>query len=280
MVTAKRGRPQKQGERYPGGKLKPAQKQSGSTDRQPISPALWQRIKADGIKLGADPRLTTELGRLALHDELSNAEVSAGFRIAEIYLRFERFHQRSRSAGGSSFFNAFVANDERPIEIGRRQHDEYLDIDREEAEREAKAEFELLQFYMPPSHRAFVEQLCVENRPVNPHVLRGVRITLRYFSELFKDDKKYRAKMAEKLGRNAYKHKIPSKKKKPTAPAEVAPVEIKKAPENKDKSAWFQVQRILRPDLTDQQLEEAWAIFIALKARSAFRQAKSENHMP
>jgi hypothetical protein len=36
---------------------------------------------------------------LALHDELTSAEVSAGFRIAEIYGAFEFFHGRTRSAG-------------------------------------------------------------------------------------------------------------------------------------------------------------------------------------
>jgi len=46
------------------------------------SAALWQRIKTNGQKIGLDPRLGTELGRLALHDELTSAEVSAGFRIA------------------------------------------------------------------------------------------------------------------------------------------------------------------------------------------------------
>jgi hypothetical protein len=62
-----------------------------------------------------DPRLGTELGRLALHDELTSAEVSAGFRIAEIYQAFEHFHGRTRSAAGSSFLRQFVADLEKPI---------------------------------------------------------------------------------------------------------------------------------------------------------------------
>jgi hypothetical protein len=98
-MGAKRGRPAKSGERYKCGKLKPA-----DTSKQPISPALWQRIKTNGQKIGLDPRLGTELGRLALHDELSSAEASAGFRIAEIYRAFELLHGRTRLAAGSSFF--------------------------------------------------------------------------------------------------------------------------------------------------------------------------------
>ena len=114
-MAAKRGRPSKSGDRYNCGKLRPAE-----TSKQPISPALWQRIKTNGQKIGLDPRLGTELGRLALHDELTSAEVSAGFRIAEIYHAFERFHGRTRSAAGSSFFRQFVADLEKPIEIGRQ----------------------------------------------------------------------------------------------------------------------------------------------------------------
>ena len=81
-------------------------------------------------KIGLDPRLGTELGRLALHDELTSAQVSAGFRIAEIYHAFEFFHDRTRSAAGSSFFRQFVADLEKPIEVSRRRTDDYIDIDR------------------------------------------------------------------------------------------------------------------------------------------------------
>jgi hypothetical protein len=118
-MVAKRGRPSKSGDRYKCGKLKPA-----DTSKQPISPALWQRIKTNGQKIGLDPRLGTELGRLALHDELTSMEVSAGFRIAEIYQAFEHFHGRTRSAAGSSFFRQFVADQEKPIEVGRRRTDD------------------------------------------------------------------------------------------------------------------------------------------------------------
>jgi hypothetical protein len=123
-MVSKRGRPSKSGERYKCGKLKPAE-----TSKQPISPALWQRIKTNGQKIGLDPRLGTELGRLTLHDELTSAKVSAGFRIAEIYYAFEHFHGRTRSAAGSSFFRQFVADLEKPIELNRRRSDDYIDLD-------------------------------------------------------------------------------------------------------------------------------------------------------
>jgi hypothetical protein len=51
-MATKRGRPSKSGDRYKCGKLRPAE-----TSKQAISPALWQRIKTNGQKIGLDPRL-------------------------------------------------------------------------------------------------------------------------------------------------------------------------------------------------------------------------------
>jgi hypothetical protein len=269
MVQTKRGRPRAEGERYPGGKLK----RPAGTDKHPIAPALWQRIKTDGIKLGLDPRLATELGRLGLHDELTASEVSAGFRIAQVYGRYEYFHGRTRSAGGSAFFKLFVADLEPLLDV--KDRDPLYEFERERAEEEAKAEFQLLQEHMPPSHRAFVEQLCVENQPINPYALRGVKIVLQYFAKLFADDKRYRARQAKKLAGNDFKMKVAAPKKKASAKRTSEPAsELKPARINKDKTAWLKIQRILRPDLSDEELEKAWRIYNALKAREDFRDEK------
>ena len=65
----------KSGERYPSGKLKP--RKMLKPDIEPMSPALWQRIRQHGRQLGADPRLETELG-LSLLKTL-NAGETPGF---------------------------------------------------------------------------------------------------------------------------------------------------------------------------------------------------------
>ena len=197
-MVAKRGRPSKSGDRYKCGKLKPA-----DTSKQPISPALWQRIKTNGQKIGLDPRLGTELGRLALHDELTSMEVSAGLRIAEIYQGFEFFHGRTRSAAGSSFFRQFVADLEKPIEVTRRRTDDYISIDQEEREREAREDFDVLQYYMPPAQRDIVEQVCVTSRPINPVSFPVLKMVLQYFFEIFRDDKNYRSKRSKKFDADA-----------------------------------------------------------------------------
>jgi hypothetical protein len=270
-MAAKRGRPSKPGNRYTCGKLKPAE-----TSKQPISPALWQRIKTNGQKIGLDPRLGTELGRLALHDELTSAEVSAGFRIAEIYQTFEHFHGRSRSAAGSSFFRQFVADSEKPIEVGRRKTDDFLDIDREAREREAREDFDVLQFYMPAAQRDLVEQLCVASRPINPVSIPVLKIVLQYFFEIFRDDKNYRSKRSKKFDADAPKIKFykPKKDKAKKAEAAIEDEQPKLKPVDKRKVSYMQTLRILRPDLTDDQLEHAWGVYHALIARADFRKEK------
>ena len=269
MVT-KRGRPSKTGDRYKCGKLKPAE-----TSKQPISPALWQRIKTNGQKIGLDPRLGTELGRLALHDELTSAEVSAGFRIAEIYQVFEHFHGRTRSAAGSSFFRQFVADTEKPIEVGRRRTDDYISIDQEEREREAREDFDVLQYYMPAAQRDIVEQVCVASGPINPVSLPVLKIVLQYFFEIFRDDKNYRSKRSKKFDADAPKIKFYKPKKDKAKKIEKA-VENEEPPKRVDvrKVSYMQTLRIVRPDLTDEQLEQAWGVYHALIARADYRKEK------
>ena len=268
-MATKRGRPSKSGDRYNCGKLKPAE-----TSKQPISPALWQRIKTNGQKIGLDPRLGTELGRLALHDELTSAEVSAGFRIAEIYQAFEHFHGRTRSAAGSSFFRQFVADLEKPIEVTRRRSDDYVSIDQEEREREAREDFDVLQYYMPVAQRDIVEQVCVASWPINPVSIPVLKIVLHYFFEIFRD-KKLSVETEQEIRRNAPKIKF-HKPKKDKAKKVEKPVENAEPPKRIDtrKISYMQTLRILRPDLDDDQLEQAWSVYHALIARADFRREK------
>jgi hypothetical protein len=272
-MAAKRGRPSKSGDRYKCGKLRPAE-----TSKQPISPALWQRIKTNGQKIGLDPRLGTELGRLALHDELTSAEVSAGFRIAEIYGAFEHFHGRTRSAAGSSFFRQFVADTEKPVEIGRRRTDDYVSLDQEEREREAREEFDILQFYMPKAQRDLVEQVCVASRPINPVSIPVLKMVLQYFFEIFRDDKNYRSKRSKKFDADTPKIKFyKPKKRKPKAVEKlVESAEPKPKRIDPRKAAYLQTLRIMRPDLDDVQLEQAWDVYRALLARADLRKEKEK----
>ena len=70
----------------------------GATDRIGTAQADRRRPGADalasdqdgGLRLGLDRRLGSEVGRLALHGELTENEATTAFLVAEIYGRYER----------------------------------------------------------------------------------------------------------------------------------------------------------------------------------------------
>jgi hypothetical protein len=70
FLMPKPGPRKKPGERYPSGDLKPI-----------IAPALWGRIR----NFTRDRRLSSEVGRLWLHRELTDTQAAAGFLVADIY---------------------------------------------------------------------------------------------------------------------------------------------------------------------------------------------------
>ena len=66
----------------------------------------------------------------------------------------------------------------------RRRTDDYVSIDQEEREREAREDFDVLQHYMPPAQRDLVEQVCVTSRPINPVSMPVLKMVLQYFFEI------------------------------------------------------------------------------------------------
>src|SRR5262249_39337980 len=84
MMALHRGRARVAVDRYPGGKVRPRQ------DRDARAPTLWRRIKDGAVKGGAHPYAGTVLGRLSIFGLLADAEVEAGFRVAEIVGKYER----------------------------------------------------------------------------------------------------------------------------------------------------------------------------------------------
>ena len=122
----------------------------------------------------------------------------------------------------------------------------------------------MLQYYMPVAQRDLVEQVCVEGRPINPVSIPSLKLVLQYFFEIFRDDKNYRSKRSKKFDADAPKIKFckprKDKTKKADNPVEMAEQQPKqpKSVDNR-KLSYIQTLRILRPDLTDEQLERAWA---------------------
>jgi len=174
MVKRIPGRPRKGGPRYACGK----RKNVGDVR----APTLWRRIKDHGVRLGIDPRLGAELGRLSLHGELTDSQVSIGLKIAAIYGSYDRLVLgRRRALASPSYIMAYGRPDasERsdPLDEARMATAELKRLERR-IDR-AKGEFERVQSGIPSAGaRAVVECVCVEDRAINSSHLNDLRILL------------------------------------------------------------------------------------------------------
>ena len=120
---------------------------------EPMSGVLWKRIIDYGHLTLADKRLTTELGRLYWQRVLTTTQVVAGFRVAEIYGKFENsqgFPRRNvRSPAYDGSYRGSSDNPKWAID--------------------ARADWRKLHIAMPPYQlRSELESLCVDNLCVNP----------------------------------------------------------------------------------------------------------------
>jgi hypothetical protein len=271
MGIETRGRPRAEGERYPSGKLKPARPAAAAPSAaEPISGALWQRMLNDHSKVFGDAAFATELTRLGATKELTPREIAVGLRIAGIYGRFEYYQHLSRSAASPHYIREFVAESGAFGESGGtidtdKEIARALEVDdREEREREATRAFKELQGLIPKSLRSEVEALCVENLYIGHQKLLAVRAALALVSDGLPD---------KTTGLSRRKRRALRKRVRPSLPE---PTKAKPIKVNTLKDAFLQLQRRLSPHLADEELEQAWNVFCALKAREDFRQEKSE----
>ena len=248
----KGGRPRQEGERHPSGKLK-----AKKPTIEPIAPAMWERVKTDAVRMLKDSRFGSEVGRLSLHGELTSTQASAAYRFAEIYGRFERFHEQRRSAASPSYMAASGTEEDKGAKVE-------TPASRTEAELGEQIEaadlaFEKLQKAMrvfPPNVRAALELLCVEDGLTNPVMLENLRTALDELAGVFRitaAPKKDKAKRVDKLV---------------TKQGEIV------APDA-DKVAWLQALKRLRPDLPDHELSKAYELAVALKVREVVRRQKA-----
>ena len=127
---------------------------------------------------------------------------------------------------------------------------------------------------MPAARRDLVEQVCVSSQPINRVSLPVLKMVLKYFFEIFRDDKNYRSKRSKKFDAPKIKFYRPKNNKAKKAEAAVEEERPRPKPVDKRKLSFMQTLRTLRPDLTDVQLEQAWGVYLALIARADFRREK------
>ena len=96
MTKHRAGRPRKAGPRQPCGHLK-------SSGAEPPSPAQIKRIQTGLLKSSTEQLLGDEVGRLYFHKLLTERQVSAAFRVADVYGREDRRMGRRRSCRSPSY---------------------------------------------------------------------------------------------------------------------------------------------------------------------------------
>lgn len=139
-------------ERFPGGKLK-----------SETAPTLVYRMREHGKVLGLDPRLGSVLGVMGVHRELSDAEIAAGFAIAEIYGRYEMLQGMPRRTIASPSYERGFGNKSAnasnmdPDEIKRHKR----------AVKRATKQFDKLQNWLG-NQAELVERVCVLNERPGP----------------------------------------------------------------------------------------------------------------
>lgn len=158
-MVDKRGRRPQPGERYPSGERR--------LPGDPRAENVFQRFIELEQMVGLDPRLTSQVGRLRYLRLLTDNQAAAADRIAQIYGRFERIHERRRYSVSPSY------------QIGRSTGEGPV-VDAAEIAA-AEADFRDLQDCIPAiprDARDVVEQLCVENCAISSLHLPHLRIIL------------------------------------------------------------------------------------------------------
>lgn len=257
------GRNRKPGARYPSGKLKPAPKPSVP----PITGAEFQRLVRHGHLLAADARLTSELGRLFAAGELTIIQCTAGHRIGEIYGAYERTTGLRRSTRSPSYERSYGAAEfesEQQIEFAEAARAQFLRLQ------------DLLLFHAPgarPILRAgggmlcqhwlmtALEQLCVEDRTVNPAFYPEIRDVLEAVA------REYGLTKRGPAGRPA-----PARGISAALPPGANGAALARKPD-RDRAAWLKVLGRLNPALAAEVLERIYDMAQAIKDRMAFVEA-------
>ena len=148
---SKRGRPRHNGERYPGGRLRPGDYRSDTQIR---------RIVDQGLALGLDPMLGSQAGRLRLQGHLNDRHLAVIEHIGRVYGRYELQAGLQRHSQSPAY-----AASKRQAGSSPTAEAASVVIGEEQAAR-ARADFLALQQIMadfPGEGRAVLERLCVDD---------------------------------------------------------------------------------------------------------------------
>lgn len=144
-------------------KGRPSQRQLDET----TGGIVWQRLAQHAADIGLDPRITSQIGKLRLKKQFTDAQAAAADLIGRIFGRWERLHGRTRTTRSPSYEFTTAGEIEKPWLWGdenRAPDPEWRDW-AEGVERDM-ADLDRLLKAHPKEARAAVEDLCIENRAV------------------------------------------------------------------------------------------------------------------
>jgi hypothetical protein len=221
-----------------------------------------QRYGDDFRKAALDPRLSPDYrpGQLFVLGAISRGELADGEWFARIVGRWERLHGKRRSVTSPVY------------QIGHGGEDSPDDSEANEIE----AAYRALQRALDPYGsriRAALEQFWIEGRDVDPGSLKELmKITCAV---------RRRARMGTNGGKQARRARGASRTRVPVrghAPGhdDVAHRSAPASASASDRAAWTAFMRNLQPAITDDELDRAWSVLQAFRARERFRRDKKD----
>lgn len=164
------------------GSRPPSDRKPSGDRKHGVAPTTFYRIREHGVRLGTDPRLATVLGRMGLFNELSAAEVDAGFRVAEIYGAYEAtMGMPRRHAASPSYQRGFGAGE---VDTSRMTDDELKRCRRRQ--RRVQTVYQRLRVWLPiDADLRLVEQACCDNSEVGPINRARLAATLHHLAIQF-----------------------------------------------------------------------------------------------
>lgn len=270
VAVVKTGRPTAAGIRHPSGRIKRQRVES-------MSPTLFHRIINDGIRLGGDPNLGSQLTRLFAKGEITRSQAAAGLHYADLCGRYDRLHpQGRRSVASPSYMVGFRGD---PDVADERLTDEIRDTitkrDKDVFDRYKKIRDDVLP---AGPWGDLLERLVCEDEIANPANYDEIRWMLNELAEHFAQrDWKAKDRTSNKRKPRRILREIPFSRFPEAASASQAKAATTMAPTSpKRTETWLRVAVAkLRPDLDGEEIEFAARTMQTLRDRERLRAEKA-----
>jgi hypothetical protein len=255
---ARAGRPRESGPRQPCGKLRQGV--------EPPAPTVIKRWRDMMLASAKDTKHASQIGELGFRGEISPREEAAAYSMAEVVGAFDRLHGQKRSAASPAY------------EVGRggiagldeeRLAGANLDqlVDSQELVRDKFFGLQEVLKQFRREARGVLENLVLDDQAMPYGWLSEVRLMLDEVAQYFARQAKG-AKRRRKHRKDNSALLSEGKVKRSEVPSIIS---AQGQQPNVDRQALTSLLRTVRPDLSADNLHEAWRFFLALRDREKLR---------